>query len=278
MKRPQFIEKILDYLYSDEFSKFLKQYTRFLLLVAVITMICGLYNGLQYTGGLNEYFAQEYARVIQPEGDRELSQIVSEASLVPNLTERLEYIADWEVQNFTEIYWERAKGRDVQLKSLNFPINTYIYTDSGKIRAMDTLFAHNPYNNDPRWITYYRFGACGELAYLFVNVTNRTGIPTRVIIAELTTNYFGLFDIVTGNHAWVEVRIGDSWYFFDPDAYGQYRVLGNENFNGRWFGRPENYDIFSADQVSRVIDPATGVDVVERYPKLRKEIDMSKFW
>ena len=103
--------------------------------------------------------------------------------------------------------------------------------------------------------------------YLFANVTNRTGLVTRVVGIDIGYRFFGL-PIQQDNHAWVEVKVNNEWYFYDPDAYAAYHKLKIDAYENRWFGKPENYNNFAPSQVLRVFQADTQEDISKRYPKL----------
>ncbi len=226
------------------------------------------YWALNTSRALDAYFSIQYKLIIQPEGERQISTILDEVQDMPHEVEKLNRIAEWVTTNFTELFWERYLHRNIILQTLDPPINRYRYDPStGKIRAEHSIFGKNPFTNDPYWISYNKLGACGELAHLFANVSNRAGFETRVVGADLVEKFL-IFEFVTNNHAWVEVKIGDEWWYFDPDAYGHYHVLGIESYKDRWFNKTEYYDIFSPDRVKRVYIGGTQEDISDRYPRL----------
>jgi hypothetical protein len=192
---------------------------------------------------------------------------VNDVHPISNITEKFDRIAEWEMQNFTDPYWEKYLGHDIGTKSLNPPVNTYIYENNGKIRALASLLVPTPFANDPDWIQYNRFGACGEKAALFSNVTNRSGYPTRIVMVTTGFWFYGI-PIQQDNHAWVEININNEWYFFDPTVYGEYHVLNISGYKNRWFGKPSDYNVFSPDQILSVVQVDTQQDIGQRYPKL----------
>jgi len=241
----------------------------FLALIPINTQIIN-------SNALNDYFAIKYQNEIQPQSELEINRIVNEVKPISNISEKFEKIAEWETKNFTDIYWHH-----VVMYSLNPYANSYVYESTGKIRATRS-YVSTPYAEDPDWIQYYKFGACGEEASLFANVTNRTGFVTRFVALDLGSWYKGI-PLKTGNHVFVEVKVNENdWYFFDPTVYGADHVL-NESpckdgkpCRNRWFGRPDQYDYFSPDQVLRVYLLDTNEDISKRYSKLSIYIKNSK--
>ncbi|AGB02093.1 transglutaminase domain-containing protein [Methanoregula formicica] len=230
------------------------------------------------TDSLNDYFAIKYQSEIKPQSEIEINRIVNEAKQISNLSERFDKIAEWETKNFTDIYWH-----GVSLKSMNPYANTYSYESKGKIRATRSSSVKAPYAEDPYWITYYKFGACGEESALFANVSNRTGIVSRPIILDLGHWEYGIVPVKTGNHVFLEVQLNnDEWYFYDPTVYGADHVLNespcknNAPCQNRWFGKPEQYSYFASWQVLRIYRGDTGEDVSDRYTRLSESIINAK--
>jgi hypothetical protein len=62
-----------------------------------------------------------------------------------------------------------------------------------------------------------REGDCTEHAVLFSALAKAVGIPTRLVTGLV---YVGGPDGVFGNHAWVEIWVGDRWLAMDP-TFGQ---------------------------------------------------------
>ncbi|WP_083523389.1 transglutaminase domain-containing protein [Methanofollis ethanolicus] len=221
----------------------------------LIAVFCTILTSVQTSLALDEYFSVIYKTTIQPHGEQEIEQIVARVRNISDTSEKLDAIAAWETENFTEIYWEKSRENNLSIKIMDPPIGRWVYESTGKIRPMN-----NPYANDPAWIAYYRFGACGELAHLFADVANRSGYETRVVVAILKNP--------PGNHAWAEIKIGDEWEYYDPTVYGEYHYLGKQAFHGRWFNKIENYDIFQPERVAGVYFVDDGVDTGSRYPRL----------
>ncbi|WP_255331747.1 transglutaminase domain-containing protein [Methanocalculus taiwanensis] len=222
----------------------------------------------QSTEQLDSYFSIQYDNQIHPIGEREISFILNKTDTIDNDTEKLEAIAEWVSQNFTYfLFEEKYFNPNYTTKYLDYPINRYLYDSYGKIRPEVHSFISlvfcipSKYANNPQWIAYYKMGGCGELAVLFEDVANKSGYNTRPIRATLTEN----------NHAWVEVEVDAQWYFFDPTNYYIYHIMKVEGYNNTWFGKPEQYSIFSANQIRSIVDANTREKVIERYPQLKKE-------
>ena len=154
-----------------------------------------------------------YETEILPKGEKDIQTFVS--SLPPSLneTEQFELIADWVIDNFTVEQWELRNNPEFGYIEIVPNYEEYYSDPEGHIR---TKFPCR-YTNDPFWIAYYRTGACGELAALFAEVTNRTGTPTRVVNERNSTGW---------GHAWVEItrKNGELW-FLDPTRYGEYKLF-----------------------------------------------------
>lgn len=229
--------------------------------IIILTIICCMISpSIQTSLALDEYYSIIYTTTIQPQGEEEIQQIVAEVRNISNTSKKLDAIAAWETKNFTEIFWEDDLGRDLSIKKLDPSLGRWTYESTGKIRPMNSPYARNPYANDPVWIAYYRFGACGELAHLFAEVANRSGFETRLVVAKLKNP--------TNNHAWVEIKVDDAWWYYDPTVYGQYYLLDQQGFKDRWFRPIEKYDIFSPDRVEGVYFESNNSDMKYRYPLL----------
>jgi len=262
-------------------NQFYLKYRKKLFLVLALCFFILLYiqiqAGIQYSKQLDNYFSVLYSREIFPKGEQRIHGILDEIQNVSDDQEKLDKIGEWETIDFTEYYWEKGYKNNTQFEftSLDSPINRYYYDNNGKIRAFSSLFGANLYANDPSWIAYYRTGACGELTYLFANVSNRSGFETRVVGAELKSPFpfpvldgISFFDIVTGNHAWVEVKIKNEWWYYDPDTFGQYYNFGKMTQKNGWFNQTKYYSAFRPRQVGKVFLIINNEDIKDRYPLL----------
>lgn len=245
----------------------------------IISMTLSVSFGKLQTDALNDYFSIEYENSMKPQSEAEIAKIVEEVRSIPNFKQKLERIAEWETRNFTDIFWHHST-----IKSLNPITNSYVYESSGKIRATRS-FVDTPYAEDPYWIAYHRFGACGEEAALFANVSNRSGIVSRPIVIDLGYWIKDLIPVQNGNHVFLEVLSDDGeWYYFDPTIYGADHFLNesackdNKPCDPRWYGKPENYSYFASFQVLRVYRGDTKEDVSDRYVKMSENIRKSKWF
>ncbi len=93
-------------------------------------------------------------------------------------------------------------------------------------------------------------------------------IPTQLGISRPTLTRATL---TKNNHAWVEIEVDNQWYFFDPTNYYAHKIMKLETYNNTWFGKPEQYSTFSANQIRSIVDANTRENVIERYPQLKKE-------
>jgi hypothetical protein len=262
------------YKFSQLYRKYKQKIFLFVPLVILILLYSQIMTGMLYSKQLDNYFSILYAKEIDPEGQQRIQEIVSEVQNISDDQEKLDKIGEWETRDFTDYYWERAYTNHTQFEftPLDSPINRYFYDSNGKIRAVNSpLFGPNIYANDPAWIAYYKTGACGELAYLFANVSNRSGFETRVIGAELRTpssipilDRISIFDSV-GNHAWVEIKIKDEWWYFDPDTFGQNYKFGKLTQKYGWFNQTKYYTWHPVSQIGRVFVGDTNEDVKNRY-------------
>jgi len=223
---------------------------------------------------LNEYFDILYENEILPVGEMEIQDFILGLNQSLNETEKFEEIAGWVTENFTEYYWETGPLKNSEYnynRCLPF-VSGYYYDTYGLLRTSSP----SPYVNDPAWIAYYRTGACGELAALFANVTNRTGTPVRQVYTDFKNQ---------GNHAWVEVMLENGeWRYFDPTIYGEHFRFGGWP-DGYWFGNFSNYHVNRPENIIGVYDLKTKKEITYRYPLMQykpevKRIDeiFSEIW
>ncbi len=243
----------------------------FILLIGIILgAVYGMiYESHQISEKLDEYFEILYEKEIYPIGESEIQNFVmyinnltSEKKI--NESEKYQLIADFVTNNFTEYYWERdhLNNTDYNFKSFSSLLVNYGYDEYGNVRAVFL----SPYNNDPAWIAYYRTGACGELASLFGNITNRTGTPVNMVVAKFKNG---------GNHAWVELILdnGERKYF-DPTVYGEYFNFKLHGY-GSWFGNTSEYKVFSAENIAGIYEYESNEEVTWRYDLLQNKPDVN---
>ena len=249
----------------------------FILILFLLLVYIEVQSAMIYSRQLDSYFSIIYAKEIYPNGEREIKKILNEVQNISDNREKLNAIGQWETKDFTNIFWEKGLKNNTKFgfTPMDGFIGRYFYDNNGKIRAFNSLFGSNTYTTDPVWIAYYKTGACGELAVLFANVTNRSGFETQVVIAELKSlspfpflENIPLFDYVSGNHAWVEVKVNNEWLYFDPDTFGQHYLFEKETQRNGWFNQTKYYRAFSPRQVGRVYLATTNEDVKDRYPLL----------
>jgi len=155
------------------------------------------------------YLFIPYFLVIKPTGEKNTEAIISEVKKINQTDKKLERIAEWEAEGFTETF-----GNDPSFKlpgllgwigasySVYFNISD---TQPIKIRPSSIVFYDDPY-----WIAYFKTGACQERAYLFNFIANQSGEVTRIVTSP-------------GNdHDWVEVYNGSEWIYADPTFYYHY--------------------------------------------------------
>jgi hypothetical protein len=175
------------------------------------------------------YIIPYYFAVIKPAGESEINQILDRVQLMNSTEEKVYAISDWEEQNFTNIYGIKPNvsldfGAFLLYGGGRYPV--YINTSNQqpvKIRAL-----LSPFMNDPYWITYFHSGACGELAELFHHITNRSNIESRIVQTK------------GEDHGWVEVKINNEWFYFDPTLVEIYQR--NPEYRNRWFSEPKNFE------------------------------------
>lgn len=242
------------------------------LIIVLFVVGCGFsfYAGIQYESDksysasserLDAFFSNLYESEIYPTGEKEIQTFIFSIPASLNETEKFEAIADWVSNNFSEIKWEESILHNSGYNYVPLLPNneSYVCDPDGKVRAQ----FKNRYTNDPAWIAYYRTGACGELAALFADVVNRTGNPTRAVLAEFSDG---------GNHAWVEItrENGDVWYF-DPTIYGEFVNYGLRK-EGDWTGELSSFELLWDAETTGVYELYSHEDISDQYPQLFDEM------
>jgi hypothetical protein len=200
--------------------------------------------------GLNNYFTVIYDNEVGPKGAQIIDEIVNQTLKMNSTEEKLNYISKKICENFTNPYWIE----DFSYWDINPLSKGYLYDLNGNLRLLQS----SKYYNDPKWIAYYKTGACGELAILFSEIANRSGYKTRTIHSEFPG----------GNHGWSEVLIDDEWWFFDPAVYADYQKEGSgEQY--KWFNRTQNYPWFYG-RMTKIIVVSTNEDRISEYPQPQK--------
>jgi hypothetical protein len=201
------------------------------------------------------YIIPYYFVIIKPGGETEINQILNRAQIMNTTEEKVITISDWQEQNFTNIY---GLHPNISLDFGWYPFfgtGRYpVYINASNQQPLKIRAIISPFTNDPNWITYFHCGACGELAELFYHVTNKSQIESRLV---QTTGE---------DHAWVEVKINDSWMYFDPTLVEIFQR--NSEFRNRWFSKPENFESAWSWNVSRVTVSSTQEDITMRYTKV----------
>lgn len=202
-------------------------------------------------------YTKQYEEIIKPEGAKKINEILFEVSKIDIPQEKLNAIAKWETQNFTSFYWGHAfTGTD--------DLSRYYTYDDGKIRAFVGKYGINAlYRDDPYWIAYQMAGECEEKAVLFEEVASRAGFITRVV---------GYPD----QHAWVEVKDNNTWWYFDPDSYHYY--IGDKLNETKWYNRTQFYRLYNLNFDNNVVVMKTGEDISHAYniPSEKQETNQKK--
>jgi len=188
----------------------------------------------------NDYHAK--IPLIKSEGNRTINEIVDKTANFGINATRLNAIAAFITENFTDIYWPSQQNEDFFCYYTNgdgkgewiwcAPYNGffgknpqlygYISDRKGGVR---TILA-NDLNYDPQWIAYQKTGACEALSIFFNETANRSGFVSRIV----TTN--------GSLHTWNEVMIDGEWKYYDVQRYGQVK---NTNESSSWFGNRSEY-------------------------------------
>lgn len=160
--------------------------------------------------GLPEiYLFIPYFLVIKPAGERETDAIISEVKMINQTDKKLQRIAEWEADGFTEAF-----GNDPSFRLpgiLGWIGASYgVYFNISDLQPIKIRPSSIVFYDDPYWIAYFKTGACQDRAYLFNYIANQSGEVTRVVGSP-------------GNdHAWVEVYNGTDWIYADPTFYYHY--------------------------------------------------------
>ncbi len=168
------------------------------LIVAVCVMVSFLHTLILYSA-YNHYADNHIDAYL----DKTSENIMLKSS---NETEIAQNIVEWEYNEFA-------------IPSNRFDISTFF------MRHI---------SHEPGWYLFLNRGSCGELAIVFEDMANRTGVTSR----RVAVNGFIHFDGYTENHAWSEVLInGTEWHVADSGfnysppkdhcyGYSKSRLLG----------------------------------------------------
>lgn len=122
-------------------------------------------------------------------------------------------------------------------------------SDRPHIRLSSILFAGNPH-----FITYYKTGACGELAVLFNKTASEAGFKSRIVRTTAE------------DHAWNEVYVDDQWVHVDPTLYYHYSTGEYPSYEGIWYNYPSAYSELNwHGGYSKIFVDGTKEDVSSRY-------------
>lgn len=198
------------------------------------------------------YIVPYYFAVIKPAGESEFIQILETVQSLNSTEDKVDAISDWQENNFTNIYGIQPNfsldlGWYPLLGTSRYPV----YYNASNQQPVKIRALFSPFTNDPYWITYFHCGACGELAELFYFITNKSHIESRMVNTK------------GEDHAWVEVKIHDTWMYFDPTLVEIFHR--NPEYRDRWFGEPKNFESSWTWNVSRVTVSATDEDLTKYY-------------
>ncbi|MGB7787490.1 transglutaminase domain-containing protein, partial [Methanoregula sp.] len=198
------------------------------------------------------YVIPYYVVIVQPGGEFEINQVLEKAQSLNTTEAKVNIISDWEEQNFTNIYGVKPNfsldfGDFLLYGDGRYPI----YFNASNQQPIKIRAFISPFTNDPNWITYFHCGACGELATLFNYISNQGHIESRMV---QTTGE---------DHAWVEVKINNSWTYFDPTLVEIFQR--NPDYRSKWFGDPKNFEGIWSWNISRVTVVSTNEDLTSEY-------------
>ena len=188
------------------------------------------------------YLYPVFLLVIKPTGKEEINEILIQVNKTNNTFEKLKMIAEWEVEDFTNVY---NNNPDFTLD----PFFRYpVYFDGGvKVRASSPLIPE--LSNNPYWIAFFKVGACGELASLFSEVSKRAGIETRIVGTK------------GEDHSWVEIKLNDKWIHVDPTLY---YINYQYHQSLKWIDNPRFHDLRWFN-ISKVVVENTNEDITRKY-------------
>jgi len=240
------------------------------LLISVILVLYAVYF-VGYNAGiseaqkedgqnLDEFFHNQYYSKYNNQGSEFINNIVAKTETDKNSLEKLNKIAYFVTQNFSDPFWgnnlesngefHRTKyfygavsGNDYrQFINKSSVMPQYWFEKRGNVRVNyitdDSIFWQ------PEWIASQNTGGCQELSILFNATANKAGIESRIVRSDGA--YF------PGGHVWNEVKISGEWKFFDLQQYGMKK---NTNNSAYWFGNTSDY--------AKIILPESPCDVTK---------------
>jgi hypothetical protein len=250
----------------SEFKSFFEKYKNYItIIVSLGAFLLGisfliLVGNAQFTKWnyekeatiIDRNYSKQYEEVFKPEGAKKINAILYKIDNINNSQDKLNAIAEWEVQDFASFYWGNKYPE---------PDNLFRYYNygNGKIRAYtNNLGMSSPFRDDLYWMAYQKAGECEEKAALFKNIADRAGFTTRGV------GY-------PNQHAWVEIKniSNGEWFYFDPDCYHYY--LGDVLNSSRWYNQTKYYRTNCLDFESQVIVDKTGEDITKAYEVPQKQ-------
>jgi hypothetical protein len=219
------------------------------------------------------FFKKPYSTEIKPKGEAEINKILYNVSNISDTRQKFNEIAKWELEGFESYHWAKTSYcmYPTQLSKVVYEVTCPLLplfnccffqaTKTGKIRVLNTFWPINltPYSDNPYWIAYYKTGACEELAVLFNFVANKSGNETRTVNSL--------------SHAWVEVKIDNEWWYFDPLCY-KVRYNQDELNETKWFNQTRFFKQNCYDEMPPIFVRNTGEFIGYHYPD--KEISSPK--
>lgn len=160
--------------------------------------------------GLPEiYLFVPYFFVIKPIGEKNTDAIISEVKKIDQTDKKLERIAEWEAEGFTETFSNKPSFRLPGILQW-FGASYGVYLNASDTQPIKIRPSSIVFYDDPYWIAFFKTGACQERAYLFNYIANQSGEVTQVVTSP-------------GNdHDWVEFYNGIESMYADPTFYYHY--------------------------------------------------------
>jgi len=200
---------------------------------------------------IDSQLSDMYDSEIFPEASQEIHGVVNRVKAAHSEEEKLNNISKYVQKGFISFLNNKSWKNDDIFRVISqnlgfhlFPEGEHYYSDPGGRRIIrDGKYANNPY-----FIAYYHAGACGEHAILAGFLANMSGLEVRRVSDP--SRY----------HAWLEVKVRDKWYFYDPT------IPPSLDSTKKWFAPTEfrsNSSIIN--NAARVVTD-DGEDITHHYP------------
>jgi hypothetical protein len=230
------------------------------LFIPYLLLLCGIILGMIIGIFVSDFIKSDNQKldacfdiihgvIIRNIGDNEIRIIVNRSASFHNDSQKLFFMSENLINNFTDPNWHRQQNNDTfcyypkENISFNYCLlkydnmktlvaqpdqnKAYMFDKNGRVRQYwKESLGGTMLRLNPSWIAYQKTGECQELSILFNDTANRSGFETRIIKSD------GI------GHFWNEININGTWKFFDLQQFGE---LDDRSNASMFFGEPADY-------------------------------------